>query len=205
MSLRPRDSLRIRVTYIVKHHHRRRHLEWIIDAIDRDRFELSFILLGETAPKWISALEAASVPYYWLKYAGPEHLPALISDVCDLCRRLSPDLVHVHYGETLAGLLGAFFAGVPVRVYTRHHASWPPGCVQPPREQTAKRVSEAGATHIVASDLLVRDVLLEEGVAPQKISVIHFGVDAKVYRDVASWKIEAARKRFLPAGAGPVI
>jgi glycosyltransferase involved in cell wall biosynthesis len=205
MSLRPRDARRIRVTYIVQHHHRRRHLESVVNAIDRSRFELTFILLGETAPAWISALEAASTPYYYLKYAGPDHMPAMISEVCDLCRRLCPDVVHIHYGETLAGLLGAYFAGVPVRVYTRHHARLPVGRALPPREQTAGCVSAAAATHIVAPGLLVRDVLLEEGVASHKISVINFGLDAKVYQHVPLWKVEAARKRYLPAGANPVV
>lgn len=205
MSLSPRDAHRIRVLYIVQHHHRRRHLEWVIDAIDRSCFDLTFILLGETVPTWVATLEATNTPYYYLRYPGPDHIAALISQVRDLCRSLCPDVVHIHYGETMAGLLGAYFAGVPARVYTRHHARLPEGYALPPREQTAGRISAAAATHIVAPDLLVRDVLLEEGVAPHKISIINFGLDAKVYQQVATWKVEAARKRYLPAGANPVV
>jgi glycosyltransferase involved in cell wall biosynthesis len=205
MSLRPPDAHRLRVLYIVHHHHRRRHLEWVVNAIDRSRFDLSFILLGETPPAWTAALESANIPYHFLKYAGPDHVPSLISQVADLCRRLCPDVVHIHYGETMAGLLGAYFADVPVRIYTRHHARLPEGCTLPPREQAAGRISQAAATHIVAPNLLVRDVLLEEGVNPNKISLINFGLDPKIYKHVPSRKIEAARAKYLPAGASPVI
>jgi glycosyltransferase involved in cell wall biosynthesis len=88
-----------------------------------DRFEVTLAAHGRGPLR--GPAEAAGVPYIEL-----EHLRRAIHpwqdtrglvELVRLCRRLRPDIVHVHSSKVgVLGRLAAWLAGVPVRVYTVH-------------------------------------------------------------------------------------
>ena len=88
-----------------------------------DRFEVTLAAHGRGPLR--DAAEAASVPYVELKHVrraiNPWQDALGLLELVRLCRRLRPDIVHVHSSKVgVLGRVAACLARVPVRVYTVH-------------------------------------------------------------------------------------
>jgi glycosyltransferase involved in cell wall biosynthesis len=88
-----------------------------------DRFEVTLAAHGRGPLR--DAAEGASVPYVELKHVrraiNPWEDALGLLELVRLCRRLRPDIVHVHSSKVgVLGRLAAWLARVPVRVYTVH-------------------------------------------------------------------------------------
>jgi len=197
---------RIKLTYIVSMNVRWLHLEWMCDRLDRERFDVSFVLVcidGRT-PYLQSYLEQRQIPFRRIN-CRVRSLSILrtIREIFHYCRREKIDIVHTHiYFASLVGLLASFFARVPVRINTRHHllqnhgtpAIW------------LDRMTHALATRVIATSHLVRRVLVErEGASARKMSLIHLGIDLDKFRNIPEDQIAEMRRRYNPRGASPVI
>ena len=88
-----------------------------------DRFEVTLAAHGRGPLR--GAAESAGVPYVELDHVRraihPWHDTRGLVELTRLCRRLRPDIVHVHSSKVgVLGRLAAWLARVPVRVYTVH-------------------------------------------------------------------------------------
>ena len=88
-----------------------------------DRFEVTLAAQGRGP--LCDAAHAAGVRYVELEHVRraihPWHDTRGLVELVRLCRRLRPDIVHAHSSKVgVLGRLAAWFAGVPVRVYTVH-------------------------------------------------------------------------------------
>lgn len=205
-SARGSRNVRIRLVYIVSIHVRWHHLEWMCEGLDRDRFEISFILVcinGRT-PHMQSFLEEQGIPYERIDCRlNPWSVASTIAAIARSCRRERVDLVHTHiYFASLVGLLGAALARVPVRLNTRHHL------LQNHGKPTIwlDRMTNALATGVIATSELVRRVLIErERAAPRKVHLIHLGIDLSQFRDVENERVARLARKYGSEGQGPVV
>jgi glycosyltransferase involved in cell wall biosynthesis len=198
------DGRKIRVLHVVAMQVRWLTFEWLCQELDRERFDLSFLLVTAGEPALAPFLDAHGVPYRRIRYRGMRSLPAAIAGVARYCRQHRIDVVHTHFFPgCMAGLLGALLAGVPVRVYTRHsvanHGFFP-------RRVLYDRLFNALATAVVAPDRMVETVLVDwEGVRPAKVRLIHHGFDLERFRRPPAAAVEALAAKYGIAGAWPVV
>src|SRR5262249_20670426 len=88
-----------------------------------DRFDVTVAAHGRGPLR--DAAESADVPYVELEHVRRAIHPGQdtqgLVELTRLCRRLRPDIVHVHSSKVgVLGRLAAWFARVPVRIYTVH-------------------------------------------------------------------------------------
>src|SRR5690349_10435214 len=116
---------KIRLLYISSVNLRWTHLEWVCQNLDRERFELSFLLLSaDRRPPFMEPyLAARNIPFRRLDCEMTSRsVLRTIAQVRRYCRETRADVVHTHiFFAAVVGLIGALLAGVPVRVNTRHH------------------------------------------------------------------------------------
>ncbi|MES1240101.1 MAG: glycosyltransferase family 4 protein [Acidobacteriota bacterium] len=199
-------SSKIRLLYVSSIDIRWMHLEWVCRTLDRERFELSFLLLSLSPrrPHLESVLEELGIPYRTVKCRlTPGGILGTIREVWRECRRRRAEVVHTHiFFASLVGLLGAFLARVPVRVNTRHHSM--------PNHGTPKiwldRLANRLATCIIAPSEMLRRVLVDlEGVPSRKVRLMRLGIDLERFRDVPAALVREMSAKYNPAGDSPVV
>ena len=195
----------VRVVYVVAQDVRWPAFEWIAEALDRGLFELSFLLLGEGDLPLASHLRELGVPVSQIPYRSERDVVRCTLAIHRYCRAVRADVVHTHFPPAhLAGLAGAWLAGVRVRIQTRHHSTFLH--VHDPGAVFYDRLFNRLSTRIVAPSEVVRRVLVErEGVDPARVAVIRHGLDLARFAQVPRHEVEELARRYIPPGAGPVI
>jgi glycosyltransferase involved in cell wall biosynthesis len=198
--------LKIRVTYILYEINKALAFEWIVDHIDKNRFELSFISIGAEKN---SALEkfcaARNVPFYPVSYSSKKDVPAAVFQTFRALKKLKPDVVHAHIFEGgLIGMLAAKAAGIKKRIYTRHYSTY--HHTYAPSGVKYDRIINALATTVIAISENVRRILIDkENVDPRKIVLIHHGFDLSLFTDVSAQRIGEVKQKHNPSHKRPVI
>ncbi len=181
--------------------------EWFVEYLNRDLFDLHFLLINGKNTYMDSFLQKHNVPVSHLSYMGKSDLPGLILSIRKLLVNGKFRIIHTHLFEaTLAGLTAARLAGTKGRIYTRHysdyHHVWFPGTVK------YDRINNFLANRIVATSNNVKQVLLSrEGVSESKIRLINHGIDISDYQSgaVAAERVMTIRKKYGIEGRYPVI
>jgi glycosyltransferase involved in cell wall biosynthesis len=194
------------IVYILANIDKAIAFEWINEQLNRNRFRLSFILMGAKPGHLYDYLRERGVPVYYLPLTSRRQLPLLTMRLLRLLRRLKPHVVHTHLLEAnLAGLTAAWLAGVPRRIHTRHHSTYhhdyaPHGVRY---DQWSNRLS----TQIVAISDNVAQVLRErERVPARKIIKIPHGFDLQGFQHVPAERRAALQRKYgLAQGPGPVV
>ena len=194
-----------RLTYIVASVEKAVAFEWLCDSIDRERFDLSFILLNPGRTELEDELQTRGIPSQRITYKGYGDLPRAFLKTLRILRRSRPHIVHAHMlPACLVGLTAAKLARVPMRVYTRHHSVFHHDYA--PRWVSVDRLMNRLATHIVAISENVYEVLHGlEGVPESKLHVIHHGFRVEDFDDVDQADVEALRAKYELRKAFPVI
>ena len=203
MTISPSQE-RLRVVQVVAHHHRRIAFEWIAQHHDRERLDLSFILMGEQPPLWAPALDALDVPHRFVPLSDERDADA-VATLAGCFRELRPEVVHAHYRATFPALLAAFLERVPGRVHTRRSGARPPGRPQPVHLAAIQAMNHRLSTRIVAISEVVRSVLEGEGVERDAIDLVHHGFDLEAFSRPDPGEVARLRRRFVPEAAGPVV
>jgi glycosyltransferase involved in cell wall biosynthesis len=181
------------------------HLEWMCEELNRDRFDVSFLLISlwKRPPHFESYLRERGIPFQRIDCRlRPLDILRTLRTVIRRCRRERIDIVHTHiFFASLMGLVGSFLAGVPVRINTRHHASMNHGNWF----YWLDRLKNLVATHIVATCKVLERVLLAEHVPPSKIRRIPLGINLRQFYDVSEEDVRALSRKYNPAQAWPVI
>lgn len=123
------------------------------------------------------ALRQRGKRVHCLSAQGRRDYPRAAWDIRRIIRAEQPDIVHTHlFDPTMVGATVAKLQGRKV-VVTRHHSD---ALYQLPLLKrrlylTLERYVNHLADHIVAPARAVRDILLREGVRPEKVSLIPYG------------------------------
>ena len=196
---------KIRLLFISAINVRWMHLEWLARELDRERFDISFLMItinGKT-PALAESLTRLGLPFRILHCrlrAGD--IVRTIAEIRRHCRRERIDVVHTHiFFASLVGLLGAWLARVPVRINTRHHASMNHG--KP--FYWLDRLTNALANRIIVTCEALRRVLEREHAAPEKLRLVRLGIDLDRFRQVPEEEALALARQYNPRGASPVI
>ncbi len=103
------------------------------------------------------------------------------------------DVVHTHcFYTNVFGMAGAFLAGTPVRLTSKGETNG----FRTPMQKRAERMSFLMADRVIANCLVVRDLLISEGVNPKRIIQHYNGLDLERMKVRDDLTREQARARF---------
>ena len=193
------------VTYIISHIDKAVGFEWIVERLNREHIQLSFILLNLKDGYFENYLKEKNIPVYRIGYRGKKDALPVILKVARLLRTLKADIVHTHFYEaSLIGILAGTLARVKKRISSRHystdnHIYYPHGVVW---DKLVNRLS----THIIAVSEPVKNILTDlEHVSPDKVTVIHHGLDLPFFAHPDRQKVDALRTKYALGQSHPVI
>lgn len=195
----------IKVTYILSLIFKSLEYEWIVRYVDRSKIELSFILLNPATCELQQWLESQGIKTYHLPFYGKQSYPRCFIRTLQILKRERPDFVNCNLLDaTMIGLTAAYFAGVPNRIYTRHHSTF--HHVYFKKGRYYDYYSNFMATQIVAVSSLVKRVLMEqEGVSERKIKLIPHGFGIPDFENVSSERVNRLVDKFLILEKSPII
>ena len=178
--------------------------EWLVESINRARFDLRFILLNDKPSYLAQYLRNAGVSVTELDFKSKRNIPGLIWKVVRILRRSKPDVVHTHlFGANLIGQIAARSLNVRRRIYTRHSAN---ETRRYHNKQRFDHLVNALSTHIIAISQNVKNVLEnEERVPPKKIRLLHHGFDLERFASVPPPDVAKLAERYNPKSRRPVI
>jgi glycosyltransferase involved in cell wall biosynthesis len=181
--------------------------EWVAARLSRDRFDLSFLLLGDRPPPLKPHLEALGVEAHHIHCIPRRGVFRAAGEVERYCRTRAIEVVHTHFMDAcLAGLVGARRAGVKIRIHTRHHAGPYPLSHRPPWGALYDRWNNRLSTTIIAPSDQARRALVDHDGAPErKVVLIPHGFDLGVFRDVPASDVQCIRQKYGLDGRGPIV
>lgn len=196
---------RTNVTLILSNHDRAIAYEWLVDMIDREKINLSFILMNPGDSFIERFLSERRVPFIRIIYHGKKDLIKSVYNIYKFLKKNKTDVVHTHlFDANLAGLFAANLAGVRKRIFSRHHATFHHQYY--PKAVKWDRLINSLATAIVAVSENVRKVLIQqEHVSPGKVFVIYHGFKLDEFENVAQERVEDIKVKNKYDKKSPVI
>jgi L-malate glycosyltransferase len=151
----------------------------LVATLERDG-----ILLDE-----IRGLGVKEIPEFRLNSFYDLHAAQQVRRFAQYLKKYEIDLVHTHdFYTNVFGMAGAALARVPVRIASRRESS-----VRPASQRFVERCAYRSSHAVIANCEDVRQQLLKEGVAAQKVRTIYNGLD------LARVEAESERKDILAA------
>ncbi|TGD82988.1 glycosyltransferase family 4 protein [Hymenobacter wooponensis] len=195
----------VRVTYVIAHINKALSFEWIASFLDKQKIELSFILLNTVDTELERFLRERGLPVVRVSYRGKSDLFSAIVAVKAQLKRWQSQVVHTHlFDANVVGLLAARFLGIPKRILTRHHSTYHHQYF--PRAVYYDRFTNTLATHIVAITQMVKQVLIkQEQVSPSKVRLIHHGFDLAMFMQPQADQVAALRVKYAINDSYPVV
>lgn len=190
----------ISILYILSQIDKANEFEWLIEGIDKTKFQLSFISLHN---KENTALHQFciehKIPFYHLHYQTKKDIPKAIYKTYKIIKKTNPNIVHAQLFEGgLVGITAAWLADIKHRIYTRHysnyHHKYAPNGVKYDKWINAK------ATQIVSITKMVSNILIEkENVPKEKITLIHHGFPFQNFQNISEDRIlNVKQKHKIP-------
>ncbi len=193
---------RIKITYIFTHHIRWVPFELVAKCIDKSKFAIDYIILNEGDPM-ISFLSQINVPCTVASYQDYSNTPENVKFIYEHLIANKTDIVHTHwFAGSLVGMQAAYYANVPVRIFTREH----PSIKYYSRHAPSKhRLIWECATNIIGVTNTSKQGMIEDGIPDDKITIIPTGFDVSEFENVDSSRIDKLRSKYLGNHHGPVI
>ncbi|MGB9736100.1 MAG: glycosyltransferase family 4 protein [bacterium] len=195
---------KIKITYIVSGVDRAIGFEWIVENLNQDKFELSFVLLNSSGSYIENYLKGKGIFTKRIIYRGKKDFgPALIKTYLFL-RKHRPDIIHVHLFEAgMIGIVAGKLAGIHRRIYTRHYSSY--HHIYAPHAVKYDKFINKLSTDIVSISENVSQILESEGVDKKKICKIPHGFDLDIFYNPDSTIIQQLKEKYKTQGRYPVI
>ncbi len=184
------------IVYIISNIDKALGFEWIVDRLNKERLDISFILLNPSDSNLENYLKKSAVPVYRIKFFSKKNLPYAILKICSILVKIRPHSVHCHLFEgSIAGLIASKLTCIKKRIYTRHHSTYHHEYF--PKAVKYDRLINWLSTDIIAISENVKAVLRDkENVSPSKIHIIHHGFDINAFESVPIEKIESLRAKY---------
>jgi glycosyltransferase involved in cell wall biosynthesis len=186
----------LKVVYIISDIDKALAFEWIAQEINKSRFSLSFILLNPGTSALENYLKENNLDVRFVRCRGKKDWAPAAFKTYRILRKIKPQVVHCHLIQAnIIGLIAARIAGVPNRVYTRHHSSLHHTYF--PKGVWWDKLSNQLATHIVAISGVVKKILIEwEKAKTEKVVLIPHGFLLEEFRQVTEDRVIAFRERY---------
>ena len=196
---------KIKIVFIISETNKAVAFEWISQYLDRERFELYFILLNPGPSVLEEYLNAKGIYVKTIKFSGKKDWFSAIYKVYSLLKLLKPDAVHCHLIQAnIVGLTASKLAGIKKRIYTRHHSSL--HHIYFKKGVLWDKMFNRFATHIVAISDIVKKILIKwEGANPKKIVMIPHGFLLDDFSKVGTERIDRFKRNSHINGKYPVI
>ncbi|MFN8282857.1 MAG: glycosyltransferase family 4 protein [Chitinophagales bacterium] len=197
---------KIKITYILFQLNKALAFEWIVDHIDKSKYELSFISIYVNENSFFEHFcKERNIEFHRIEYASKKSIPAAIFQTYKLLKKIKPDAVHCHIFEAnIIGLTAAYLAGIKKRIFTRHHSSY--HHITAPSGLKYDKYCNKLATHIIAISQNVKNILVNlEHVPEKKITLIHHGFDLPLFYNITEERLSVVEKKYNPENKHPVI
>jgi glycosyltransferase involved in cell wall biosynthesis len=193
---------KIKITYIFTHHIRWVPFELVAKCIDKSKFAIDYIILNEGDPM-ISFLSQINVPCTVASYQDYSNTPEIVKFIYEHLRRNNTNIVHTHwFAGSLVGMQAAYYAHIPVRIFTREH----PSIKYYSRHAPSKhRLIWECATNVIGVTNTSKQGMIEDGIPEDKITIIPTGFDVSEFENVDNSRIDKLRSKYLANHQGPVI
>jgi glycosyltransferase involved in cell wall biosynthesis len=195
----------VKVTYVISNINKAISFEWIAELMDKQKIELSFILLNNGH----SELEKYLLNYGFIvkriNYKNKFDLPKSILLSILFFIKHKPQVVHTHlFDANIVGLLSSWICRIKKRVYTRHHSDY--HHEYHPRAIKYDKCINYLSTDIVAISKVVKDVLVNlEKVSECKIHLIYHGFKLEDFNNSSKQSIDYLKQKYNPKNNRPVI
>jgi glycosyltransferase involved in cell wall biosynthesis len=201
----PTAEKRRKIVYIISQIDKAIGFEWIVENLDKSRFDLSFILLNEKPSYLAKFLQEKGITVNELHFSGAKQsLPFLWLKVINLLRKEKPDVIHTHmYIADLVGQFAGKILGIRKRIYTRHSSN---ESRKYHKKQRIDRIVNSLSTHVIAISENVKNILnKEENVPLERIRPIHHGFDLERFENIPQAEINELSAKYNPNNKKPVI
>ena len=193
---------KIKVTCIFTHLIRWVPFELVAKHINKDKFEIDYIILNKSDPI-IAYLKELNIRHRVTSFPDYSNTPEMVKFLYEHLLENKTDIVHTHwFAGSLTGMQAAYYAQVPVRIFTREH----PSIKYYSRHAASKhRLIWECATNVIAVTNKSKEGMIEDGIPEHKITLIPTGFDVREYENVEISRIEKLRAKYLGNHQGPVI
>jgi glycosyltransferase involved in cell wall biosynthesis len=198
-------SVKKKITLILSFHEKAVQYEWLVDSIDKTRFELSFVFLNPADTFIEKFMRSKDILTYRVTYRSKKDIPEALFKVWQILRKIKPDAVHCNlFDANIIGLTAAKLAGIKKRIYTRHHSSFHHKYF--PAAVKWDKYCNFLATRVVAISRNVYNVLTQrENLSPRKIILIHHGFKLNELAVVEKDRIDIVKSKYNYKNEYPVI
>ncbi len=194
-----------KVTYIISNLNKAIAFEWIAMELNKDKYELSFILLNPGTSALENEMLGFGINVKSIMYRGKRDMPSAFLKIYFYLLIKRPDIIHAHlFDACLLSLPAAFFAGIKRRIHTRHSSVFH-------HEEHSKMVKydkiiNSFSTQIVSISPNVSDVLINmENLSRGKVILIPHGFILEGFCNVDEGRIKTLKAKYQTIGRYPVI
>jgi glycosyltransferase involved in cell wall biosynthesis len=197
---------RVNVVYVISGIEKALAFEWTCDYLNKEEFNLSFILLSDSETLLSAFLKSRNLPVFRLSYKTNWQKVLALFNICKILWRSNAHVIHTHLFEAnVIGLAAGWLMRVKKRIYTRHHAMTHHRDYLQGRKWD--KLCNALATDIIAISKNVEHILVELDCAnPDKIRLIPHGFDFSVFDAVPEEQVRSFKSKYsIPDDAYPVV
>jgi glycosyltransferase involved in cell wall biosynthesis len=193
-----------KVLHIISEVEKSHHFEWITLQL-KDQFDYKCVLIGKSDSHHSRFLKSQKIEFFVIEYQSKTSKFSLVTALIKILRKEKPLIVHTHFWvASLIGIPVCWLLGVPIKILTRHHGDLHHKYF--PKGVYLDTILNRLADHIITPTEGIRQLLVaKEKTSPEKITVIHHGVDLDYYARASRERVEKVRATYSIPEAFPVI
>jgi glycosyltransferase involved in cell wall biosynthesis len=190
-------SSRIKINYILSNISQALAFEWIVAQINKDKFDLKFILLHDKKETPLyEFLKNNNVPVYFISLSSKKDYLIVLAKLHYILFKTKPDCIHTHLFEaSFLGILAGYIMRVPKRIYTRHYSTLQHEYF--PHAVKYDKLINALSTHIVSISPSTKSALVGlEKVPISKIIDIPHGFKLEEFNNISYERILKIKEKY---------
>jgi glycosyltransferase involved in cell wall biosynthesis len=195
---------RIRVLHFARVINRHDFIDTVIRGADSARFSMSACTLWARSHIEDPAYADIGVPHFVVKGDHRWQYPWTVAALLRIVRKEEIDILHVHhYDEALIGGLASSLRRATRLIVGRHYSDSlyrVPGPVKRRLLFRFEALAYRRARRIVVPSMLIRDILLRQGVVESRVTLIPYGFDPARYRQPSHEDLELLRSTLALEG-----
>jgi glycosyltransferase involved in cell wall biosynthesis len=195
----------MKITYIISNINKSLAFEWISIYLNKDKFDLNFILLNRSDSDLEFFLKSNNIKVNRIYYKSKRDIPKAIIKTITILKKQKTTIVHTHlFDANMVGLTAAWLMGIKKRIHTRHHSNF--HHVYYPKAIKYDKIVNRLSTDIIAISEIVKNILInKENVPTKKVHLIHHGFQLNDFGEVRESTISKLRKKYILTNSTPVI